>query len=119
MPSTKPDPEYTHRIVLESHIEHYFKNKVAAAGAMTEKHVSPGKRGVPDQLVTWPNGWMELVELKRPAPDSEAASHQIRDHERRAFCGVTVALLYTPEDVDAFVNGWKVRWRVNGPTALM
>jgi hypothetical protein len=52
-------------------IETYFKRRVKEAGGMTEKHVSPGRKGVPDQLVTWQGGVMHLVELKAPRTKGE------------------------------------------------
>lgn len=67
-----------------------------------EKHVSPGKRGVPDDLITWghPLCIMELIETK--APKGDRAKHQIRDHARRARLGIKVHTLYTVEEVDNY-----------------
>lgn len=69
---------------------------------MTEKHVSPGRRGVPDQLISWgyPLCIMELVELK--APKGPKKKHQQRDHSARAALGLTVHTLYTAAEVDEY-----------------
>lgn len=69
---------------------------------MMEKHVSPGKRGVPDDLITWgyPLCMMELIETK--APKGDRKKHQVRDHEERAQLGIKVHTLYTVEAVDAY-----------------
>lgn len=69
---------------------------------MTEKHTSPGRRGVPDQLITWgyPLSLMELIEMK--APKGERAKHQTRDHVARAKLGIKVHTLYTIPEVDTY-----------------
>lgn len=85
----------------ESKVEAFFKEQVAKFGGMTEKHVSPGHIGVPDQLVTWPGGIMHLCELK--APKKDPRSSQVRDHARRAKFGVTVFVLSTKEAVVNYV----------------
>lgn len=82
-------------------IEAYFKRRVKAAGGLAEKHVSPGRRGPPDQLVTWPGGRIHLVELK--APKGRRSDAQIRDHARRAIYGVHVYVLYTKEMINEYV----------------
>jgi hypothetical protein len=90
---------------LEAHIETYFVERIEAAGGMAEKFVSPGCRGVPDRLVTWPAyGWarMHLVELKTIGGQLE--SWQERDHERRRKLGVHVFVIWTRQQVDEYVE---------------
>lgn len=88
----------------ERTVEHYFKvqAKKRSDRCMTEKHESPGRRGVPDQLITWghPLALMELVEMK--APKGERAKHQVRDHKARAKLGIKVHTLYTIAEVDDY-----------------
>lgn len=69
---------------------------------MVEKHESPGRRGVPDDLITWghPLCIMELIETK--APKGERKKHQKRDHEVRARYGIKVHTLYTVAEIDAY-----------------
>lgn len=86
----------------ESSIEKYLREQVERNGGMCEKFVSPGKRNVPDDLVTWPMSPMELVECKtegtKPRPG------QIRDHARRRKLGQKVTVVATKADVDHYVR---------------
>lgn len=84
-----------------SGVEAYFKRRVKEAGGFAEKHVSPGRRGVPDQIVTWQWG-VDFVELK--APMGRLSDAQIRDHARRRQLGVKVFVLYTKEMVDDYLR---------------
>jgi hypothetical protein len=84
-----------------SGVEAYFKRRVKEAGGLPEKHVSPGKRGVPDQIVTWSWG-VDFVELK--APKGRLSGAQVRDHTRRRELGIKVFVLYTKEMVDAYLK---------------
>ena len=96
--------------MLESKIEEALRLGVEAVGGLCEKHVSPGKVGVPDRLITWPwgnyclpYGAMELVELKKPGEKVKPNSPQDRDHKRRYVRGVKVTVLSTPEQVYNFL----------------
>lgn len=51
---------------LEKDVERYFKNKIKDAGGTSMKWTCPGIRGVPDQIVFFPNGQVVLVEMKKP-----------------------------------------------------
>ena len=86
----------------ESYIEKRLCAGVKRAGGLCEKFVSPGNRGVPDRLVTWPDAAMELVELK--APGKKPGPHQRRDHARRAKCGVKVHVIDSIDGVDRFLR---------------
>lgn len=86
----------------ESSIETYLNEQVVKSGGMCEKHVSPGQNGVPDDLVTWPGGVMELVECK--ATGEKPDKHQLRDHARRAKLDVKVFVVDSKEDVDNYVR---------------
>lgn len=102
----------------EKKVETYLVEQVEAAGGLCEKHVSPGRRGVPDRLATWPvalgwnydRGFVDLVETKRPG--GEARDEQVRDHKRRAARGVPVYLIDTKAKVDEYV-----RHRIEGRPA--
>jgi hypothetical protein len=84
----------------EGKVEDYLREQVPLHGGMVEKHTSPGRRGVPDDLVTWFGG-MDLVECK--AKNGIVKAHQLRDHKARALLGVPVYLLDTKERVDLYV----------------
>ena len=82
-------------------IEQFLRDEVEAAGGMCEKFVSPGKRGVPDRIITWPCGVIHFVETK--APGKGAKLHQKRDHEQRRKLGVAVFVLNTREKVAKYI----------------
>lgn len=86
----------------ESVVEAHLRRRVVAVGGLCEKHVSPGQRGVPDRLITWPWGAMDLVETK--APGKKPRPDQVRDHKRRAIRGYVVPVLDTKAKVDAWVE---------------
>lgn len=50
---------------LEKDVEQFFKNKVQKLGGLSMKWTST-VRGVPDQVVLFPNGKTVFVEMKRP-----------------------------------------------------
>lgn len=93
----------------ESKIEKYFKRAVVAAGGVSEKFKSPGKRNVPDQLVSWPENPMfyktyahcDFVELK--ATDVPPSKAQIRDHNRRRRHGFRVLVLDNFKGIDNYI----------------
>jgi len=90
--------------VREQSVEDYLRAQVKRrkGRCMLEKHISPGRRGVPDDLITWghPLCLMELIETK--APKGDRKPHQIRDHKLRSRLGITVHTLYTRAEVDAY-----------------
>lgn len=53
----------------ESTIEKRFKEEIKKRGGRSLKFVSPGMRGVPDQIVFLPGAKTILVELKAPGED--------------------------------------------------
>jgi hypothetical protein len=91
--------------VRESKHEKHLCKLVARIGGLCEKHTAPAQRAVPDRLITWPWGSMDLVETK--ATGKKARADQLRDHARRARRGVSVAVLNSMEKVDAYVL-WKI-----------
>lgn len=96
-----PEPEV---YVREGKVERRLRAlaKLHKDKCFVEKHVSPGRRGVPDDLITWghPLCIMELIETK--APKGERRKHQARDHALRARYGIKVHTLYTVAEVDAY-----------------
>jgi hypothetical protein len=103
-------------------VEAYLKKQVAADGGSTRKFVSPGRRGVPDQIVIWPRrvtgpvskgvrvklpralvlAEIHLAELK--APGGVPEPHQAREHARLRKLGVQIFVLDTKPKVDAYVK---------------
>lgn len=86
--------------MLESAIERAFVARVKSLGGMAEKFTSPGRRSVPDRIVTLPGGVIIFVELKRPGGKPTVA--QLRDHERRRALGCDVRVIDSLEAVNAF-----------------
>jgi hypothetical protein len=84
----------------EKQIEMALVYRVKELGGLCEKFVSPGRRSVPDRIVTLPGGRIIFVELK--APGNEPTETQRRDHERRRALGCEVRVIDNTDDVDAF-----------------
>lgn len=84
----------------ESKVEKYLREQVELRGGMCEKFVSPNKVGVPDRLITWPR-CMHLAETK--ATGDKPNTTQARDHKRRKKYGITVWVLASKEQVDAYL----------------
>lgn len=90
----------------ESKIEGYLRGEVAKLGGWMEKHVSPGTRGPPDNIVMW-NVWpmpsfIEFIETKAPKEGPNVL--QARDHARRRKMGVTVHVISTMEQAEAYLR---------------
>lgn len=86
--------------VLERDVERALVRRVKQLGGMAEKFTSPGKRSVPDRLVTLPGGRLIFVELKRPGQEPTGKQH--KDHERRRAFGCDVRVIDNLEDARAF-----------------
>lgn len=86
--------------MLERDIEKAFVKRVKSLGGIAEKFTSPGRRSVPDRLVTLPGGKIIFVELK--APGKVPTDNQLRDHEKRRDMGCDVRVINSIEAVHAF-----------------
>ena len=86
--------------MLERTIEAALVRRVTKLGGLCEKFVSPGRRSVPDRLVTLPGGRIVFVEVK--APGKKPTELQERDHWRRRKLGCEVIVINTIEDAGAF-----------------
>lgn len=84
--------------MLERDIEQYLVRRIKRLGGMAEKFTSPGRRSVPDRIVTLPGGRIVFVELK--APGKKPTENQLRDHQRRRDLGCEVMVIDTKEGVD-------------------
>jgi hypothetical protein len=87
--------------MLESNVEGYLKREVAAIGGQCRKWVSPGCRGVPDQIVMMPGERIWFVETK--APGEKARPQQAKRHKELRALGFKVLVLDTNEKVARFV----------------
>lgn len=73
---------------LEKDIEADFVRQCKRQGWMAEKFTAPGKRSVPDRIVSKPDGTVFYVELK--APGKKPTPKQTADHEKRRAMGFRV-----------------------------
>ena len=87
-------------MTLEKDVEAALVRRVKALGGLCEKFTSPGRRSVPDRLVTMPDGQIIFVELKRPGGKPTEA--QLKDHAKRRELGCDVRVIDTLEDARAF-----------------
>ena len=87
-------------MTIEKDVEQALVRRVKALGGLCEKFTSPGRRSVPDRLVTMPNGRIIFVELKRPG--GKATEAQERDHAKRRELGCDVRVIDNMEDASAF-----------------
>ena len=86
--------------MLEEDVESALVRRVKKLGGTAEKFTSPGRRSVPDRLVTLPDGSIIFVELK--APGKGPTEKQARDHERRRKMGCDVRVIDSVEAARAF-----------------
>lgn len=87
-------------MTLEKDVEAALVRRVKALGGLCEKFTSPGRRSVPDRLVTMPDGHIIFVELKRPGGKPTEA--QLKDHAKRRELGCDVRVIDNMEDARAF-----------------
>ena len=86
--------------MLEREVENTLVKRVKQLGGTCEKFTSPGRRSVPDRLVTLPGGKIVFVELK--APGKKPTEKQLRDHQRRRALGCDVRVIDNKDDANAF-----------------
>ena len=87
-------------MTLERTIENAFVRRVKSLGGKCEKFVSPGRRSVPDRLVTLPGNIIIFVELK--APGKKPTPLQEKDHAERCALGCDVRVIDSLDAVNAF-----------------
>jgi len=105
--------------VRESTIEKYLRAEIAKLGGWMEKHTSPGRRGVPDNIVMWPAGHernslqlsgypttysptTEFIETK--APRGKLTVLQERDHECRMKMGFCVHVIWNMKQAEDYLR---------------
>lgn len=86
--------------MLERDVEKALVKRVKELGGKCEKFTSPGRRSVPDRLVTLPGGKICFVELK--APGKKPTAGQLKDHRERRALGCEVYVIDNKEDASAF-----------------
>lgn len=86
-------------------VQQYLIEQVVLHGGMAEHFTSPGKKFVPDLIITWPNysfAAIHFVETKTIGGKLE--SGQVRDHERRRKLGAHVFTIWTKTQVDTYIR---------------
>ena len=86
--------------MLERDIEQALVKRVKELGGKCEKFTSPGRRSVPDRLVSLPGNIIIFVELK--APGKTPTAKQLKDHKERRELGCDVRVIDSMELADAF-----------------
>lgn len=86
--------------MLEKFVEAALVKRVKELGGTCEKFTSPGRRSVPDRIVTLPGNRIVFVEVK--APGKKPTELQDRDHARRMKLGCEVVIVSSIEDANAF-----------------
>ena len=87
-------------MTLEKDVEAALVRRVKSLGGLCEKFTSPGRRSVPDRIITMPGGQIIFVELKRPGGKPTEA--QLKDHAKRRGLGCDVRVIDNLEDARAF-----------------
>lgn len=85
----------------ENDVEQYLKKQVKAKNGLCWKWVSPGLRGVPDQIVMFP-GVICFVELK--APGELPRPQQVLRHNDLTSMGFRVEVVDDYRGVDKLLN---------------
>lgn len=91
--------------MLEKVIEQYLVQEVKKRGGMCEKFTSPGRRSVPDRIITMPGGEIVFVEVKSTV--GKVTEAQALDHSKRRSMGCSVCVVNSKEDVDALLNSMR------------
>lgn len=90
------------KTVKESSIEEYGRQQIVKMGWMCEKFTSPGKRSVPDRIISMDNGGVFFIEFK--APGKTPTKLQLLDHEKRRAMGFRVYVIDSKEGVDSTIE---------------
>jgi hypothetical protein len=118
--------------VRESKIEKHLRREIEKLGGWMEKHVCPGRRGVPDNIVMWPEAdiadipgvgrctygqYVEFIETK--APDGIYKVLQQRDHARRRAMGFTVHVIWTMDQAEEYLKSRGERYVAKYPHKIV
>lgn len=89
----------------EHSVENYLSGEVEKFGGITRKWVSPGRSGVPDQIVIVPTHPVWFVEVKTLGEVPE--DHQMREMKRLREAGALVTWVAGKAGVDKFMERFK------------
>ena len=86
--------------MLEKTIEAALIKRVKELKGLCEKFTSPGRRSVPDRIVTLPGGRIVFCECKRPG--AKPTNKQQADHAARRALGCEVIVVDSIEGAKGF-----------------
>jgi hypothetical protein len=93
-------------------VQRYLMDQVELHGGMSELFTSPGKRGVPDVINTWPEfGWARIHFVETKTIDGKVKPWQQRDHDRRRMMGAQVFVIWSKAGVDSYIKRFSPRFR--------
>ena len=82
----------------ERHVEDYLRNESKKRNWLCYKFVSPGRAGVPDDIVITDRGLVTFVECK--SESGKLSELQKRTIEKMKEHGAEVSVVYTREEID-------------------
>jgi len=94
-------------VVQEITVEDYLVKETESRGALCEKIKVPRYCGMPDRTASWPGGVLHFIETKTVG--GKLSVRQKRDHAKRRALGFRVFVIWTKEQVDAYIYrcaGW-------------
>jgi len=91
--------------VRENKVETYLRDKVKLLKGDTRKWVSPGRDGVPDQIVL---GFNPIFFVEVKTSDGVLSEAQKREHERLRTLGSIVCTVWGNHGVDLLIKDLKM-----------
>ena len=97
-------------MTLEKNVENYLVAQVKKRKGRCYKWVSPGTLGVPDRLVFWPDGSIDLIELKQQGKIPRLSQRVL--HAELKALGHVVRVLDSKAQIDQFLQEKELSWNV-------
>lgn len=91
----------------EEQIETYLSKKVKSVGGLSLKWSSPGRSGVPDRILIFPEGDIHFVELKAEGKRGNLSTLQRSFIKKLECMGCKVHVIASYEEVEAFISNWE------------
>lgn len=88
--------------MAERDIERYLTERVRDMGGIAFKFSSPARRGVPDRIVTLPNGVLAFIEVKTAC--GKLTGLQKQELRRLRELGQKAFVVRSSEDVESVLN---------------
>ncbi len=96
--------------MYEKDVEKYFRKVAKAHDCKVYKWASPGNRGVPDDIVFWPGGRVDFVELKTPKGSLKPLQRHVLSELTRT--GQDCYVLRGTLGVDMYFKGTLPKWEI-------